>query len=158
MSSMSRRGRRALVVDASVARAAGETEHPRSKACRDFLTAILDICHRVVVNPVIRGEWKRHQSRFTSKWRVSMAARRKPLNDHPAAPTGLRLEEFPESARKAIEKDLCLIETALAADKEIVTLDRKLYEALGEAPSGERVRDEITWHDPVVDGTAKLGR
>ncbi len=110
------------------------------------------------MNPTIREEWNRHESRFTRKWRVSMAARHKALNDGPAALTGLRLEQFPESARKAIEKDLCLIETALAADKEIVTLDRRLYDALGEAPSGERVRDEITWHDPVVDGTAKLGR
>src|SRR5215471_15279536 len=68
-----------LVIDASVARAAGgeDADSPTAKYCRDFLKAVLSICHHVVMTPEISEEWKQHQSRFTSQWRVSMEARKK---------------------------------------------------------------------------------
>ena len=149
---------RLLVIDASVARAAGETEHPVSSACRQFLLEVLAICHRVVVSPAMREEWQRHQSRFTRKWRVSMAARQKPLRDITPAPAGLDLDAFAAPRREAVEKDLCVLEAALATDHEIVTLDDALREALGSAPHGARLRDRITWHNPVTDGTGGLRR
>lgn len=149
---------RFLVIDASVARAAGETEHPVSSACRSFLRAVLEICHKVAVNDEIRAEWQRHQSRFTRKWRRSMAARRKPLRDVEPIDTGLDLQAFALPQRAAVAKDLCLLETALAADLEIVTLDDALPRALATTRQGIRLRDRITWHNPVADGTEGLGR
>ena len=74
-----RRGSRLIVVDACVVRAAGETEHPRSSACRNCLEEIRTICHRVAISPVLKDEWDRHMSRFSRKWRRSMAARQIPL-------------------------------------------------------------------------------
>ena len=69
---------RRLVIDASVARAAGDTSmHPTSRSCRDFLLAILEICHRFVMTQSIKEEWDKHQSGFARKWRVSMVARKK---------------------------------------------------------------------------------
>ena len=54
-----------LVIDASVARAAGgeDATFPISVYCRDFLQAVLDISHRVVMTPDIRDEWNKHQSK-----------------------------------------------------------------------------------------------
>ena len=42
-----------LVIDASVARAAGgeDATYPISVSCRDFLKAVLDLSHRVVMTP-----------------------------------------------------------------------------------------------------------
>ncbi|MGA9382780.1 MAG: hypothetical protein WBV73_28800 [Phormidium sp.] len=59
-----------LVIDASVARAAGgeSAKSPTSKYCRDFLLAVLDISHRVVMTPDIRKEWDKHQSSFARTW------------------------------------------------------------------------------------------
>jgi hypothetical protein len=40
---------RCLVVDASIARAAGslESKHPTGALCRNFLMAIRSVCHRI---------------------------------------------------------------------------------------------------------------
>src|SRR3954452_5022187 len=69
---------RRLVIDASIARAAGDSStHPTSRNCRDFLLIVLEICHRAVMTAPILEEWNRHQSRFASTWRKSMMARKK---------------------------------------------------------------------------------
>jgi hypothetical protein len=85
-----------------------------------------------------------------------MAARKKPLSDIPVSPIGLELERFALPHREAIKKDLCLLETALAADCEIVTLDDALCRALASSPTGTRLRNRITWHNPVTNGTELL--
>ena len=68
-------GRR-LVIDADVARSAGETKHPVSSACRQFLDAVTECRHRVVMTPEIQEEWRRHASRYTYRWLRRMFARR----------------------------------------------------------------------------------
>jgi hypothetical protein len=76
---------RHVVIDASVARAAGPNGavHPTAKHCRDFLLAVLEVCHRAVFSPPITDEWKNQQSGFARQWRVAMFARKKiePLDD-----------------------------------------------------------------------------
>ncbi len=74
---MSRGPSRLFVIDTSVAKAAGETDHPVSKACRDFMRAMLDICHRMVMTSEISAEWNRRQSHYARKWRAAMVARKK---------------------------------------------------------------------------------
>ena len=46
---MPEQGRRRLVIDADVARSAGETEHPVSSACGKFLSTTTELGHRVVM-------------------------------------------------------------------------------------------------------------
>jgi hypothetical protein len=66
------------VIDASIAHAAGEVSmHPTSRNCREFLQAVLVICHRMVLTPRIQQEWSKHESRFARTWRKSMMARKK---------------------------------------------------------------------------------
>lgn len=118
-----------LVIDASVARSSGgeEATYPVSVHCRDFLKAVLDICHKVVMTPDIREEWNKHQSEFARKWRSQMVARRKfefldiPVNDD----LWEKIDILAGSNKQRAEmfKDLRLIEAAIATDKTVVSLD-----------------------------------
>jgi rRNA-processing protein FCF1 len=147
---------RLVVVDASVVCAAGETEHPISSASRKTLTAIRDICHRIALTRSIRDEWKKHASLFSRKWLGSMVAKRKV--SFYVQPTNAALERLrlPNGARRAVEKDLCLIETALSADRVIVTLDEKLKKHLCKTREGKRFADEFTWINPYPNGADRL--
>ena len=147
---------RLLVVDASVVQSAGETEHPVSSSCRNCLEAIRRICHRVAVTPAIREEWERHMSRFSRKWRRSMAARRKPLESVVPASVPIDMSVYRNPARRQIEKDVCLLEAALAADRIILTRDESLKLALMQCPDGKRLVEAIRWINPVTDGPEAL--
>jgi len=47
----------AIVVDVSVAFAAGDSGKPQPQACRQVLTAIRDHDHRVAMSPDVFDEW-----------------------------------------------------------------------------------------------------
>ena len=147
---------RLVVVDASVVRAAGETIHPVSSACRKCLEAIRSICHRVAFTEPIRDEWARHMSRFSRKWRRSMAARRKLPTDVAPIPLELRWDAYSADARAAIEKDRGLLEAALVSDRVIITLDDALIRALSERRDGEALLRNVQWIHPVTDGVAAI--
>ena len=69
---------RVLVIDASIARAAGEVSmHPTSRDCREFLQAVLRLAHRMAMTARIQEEWNKHQSNFARRWRTAMVARRR---------------------------------------------------------------------------------
>lgn len=148
--------RRLLVVDASVVRSAGETQHPMSSSCRNCLEAIRRICHRVAATPAIREEWKNHMSRFSRKWLRSMAARRKPLQSVAATPIDLDVAGLSKGDQEAIEKDRGLLEAAFSADRVIVTRDDALCSVLVKTPQGRKIKDAITWINPLADGVAEL--
>jgi rRNA-processing protein FCF1 len=147
---------RLVVVDASVVRAAGETDHPVSSACRACLEAIRTICHRVALTEPIREEWRRHMSRFSRKWQRSMAARRKLPTTVVPQPLALRWDAYSDAAREAIEKDKGLIEAALATDRIIITRDDSLRAALDERRDGQALLRDVRWINPVTDDLEEL--
>lgn len=155
---MNRPTSRLLVIDASVVRSAGETEHPVSAACRECLQAVHRICHRVVLTVEMREEWNRHSSRFTRKWRRSMAARRKPIQTVSPTELSLNIKDLSQTDRRAIQKDRCLLEAAYSADRVIVTRDDSLRQVLTRMPQGRQWLETITWINPVSDGVAALER
>jgi len=122
-----------LVIDASVACAAGTAEHPTSKATRDFLRAVREICHQVVMTPEIAEEWKQHRSQsFARQWQVAMVAQKKLVYLGQVRNDVLR-QRISRSARTskrrgAMERDAPLIEAALATDRVVVSLDREARE------------------------------
>ncbi|MBI2264575.1 MAG: hypothetical protein HYU64_05325 [Armatimonadetes bacterium] len=142
---------RRIVVDASVARAAGEHNHPTSKACRDFLIEVLGICHKVVMSPPIRNEWKKHCSSFSHKWLTSMTARKKVANI--AEERDMSLDCSGLSSRRqhqVLDKDVPLLEAALATDKIVVSLDdeaRKLFVRVTRANPG---LNPVMWLNPLA--------
>ena len=142
-----------LVIDACVARSAGEREHPTSEACRTYLKEILAICHKIVMTQEIRAEWEKHQSRFSKKWLVQMIAKKK------FVPIQVNLEtdlwdqaELIESEkhRAAILKDLHLIEAAIATDKIIISTDDRFYQLVDNFLQAPKIK-ELIWKNPCKD-------
>ena len=148
---------RELVIDASVARASGgeEATHPTAAAARDFLLAVLTICHKAVMTPAIRDEWDKHQSNFARKWRRSMMARKKlnlvNLEELEDLRQKIDLINISQASKTAMLKDCRLIEAAIARERRVVSLDvvaRKLFSAASH--NIEEIKDVI-WVNPVTD-------
>jgi hypothetical protein len=61
---------RCLVLDASIARAAGtlDSKDPIGLRCHEFLMAVRGICHRMAWNAAIKAEWDKHKSKFAATW------------------------------------------------------------------------------------------
>jgi hypothetical protein len=126
---------RVLVIDASIARAAGDVSmNPTSWSCREFLQAVLDLCHRMAMTAPIQKEWNEHQSRFARRWRKSMMARRKIEVVQVAADRSLEKRVVRAVAEKylaaIIERDRRLIEAAQATEKRVISLDDQVRKHL----------------------------
>ncbi len=124
------KGSRRLVIDTSIAHAAGDMDAtvPIAKNCRDFLEAVLNICHRVVFAPELTREWKVHASRYARSWQVAMERRHKIEWLDPESDDELRecIEAIAATTknRDAMLKDAFLLEAALAAtDRMVASLD-----------------------------------
>lgn len=133
-----------LVIDASVASAAGISMKPDSRRCREFLQAVLRISHHAVMCPLLRGEWKRHHSLFAVRWLAEMTTKRK-MEEVEDVPNEALRREAP--TRRSVQKDLYLVEAALIADKIVVSLD--------ELARNELALDAcaaVMWVNPVVAG------
>lgn len=148
---------RNLVIDASVAKASGgvEATFPTAIKTRDFLHAVLKICHKVVMTPAIRDEWVRHESGFARTWRRSMVARGKLTARHVEEKQDLRQqvesENVTQKQKNAMLKDCHLIEAAISTDRQIISLDdtaRKLF--VGLSHSVTDIQD-VLWVNPVSD-------
>ena len=151
---MSRKMSKVLVIDASVAKSAGETEHPVSSACRQTLTSVLKICHRMVTCREIDAEWKKHQSGFSLKWRAAMQSKGKIVRivipEDSNLPNKFEQLDVPGNRRKAMLKDLHLVEAARQTDLRIVSSDeaaRKLFRAAAEHIDELK---PIFWINPTI--------
>lgn len=170
---------RRLVIDTSVAQAAGRSNNsPPSKPCRDFLLAVLEICHHFVMTPDLRAEWNRHQTEFVSEWRKEMIARKKfhfvspDENDllrenlekcatnglavkaeyiSPRSLSQLNADDPNENAKAAMLKDLCLLEAALATDKTVISLDNTVRNLFAVATEQITEIRSIVWVNPNED-------
>ena len=152
---MSKVASRQLVIDADVARAAGDSPDATgvSKACRDFLQAVLEVCHHAVWTSAVAAEWKRHASRFSRKWRVQMAARRKLDECVPEAVRGLEQRILAANPTgldpKSIRKDLHLVYAALQTAGPVASSDRAIRRRLAVAvPKAPELR-ALVWVDPA---------
>lgn len=144
---------RLLVIDASVARSAGETEHPVSCSCRNALLSIREICHRVIMTQPIQDEWDHHRSRFTQKWFRSMVARKKIQRS-----LGTRIDitdrilgGLSVNEQENLRKDLCLIEAACGGDGIIVTRDDTIIAIWQKCQERFGLPKAIRWINPVTD-------
>ena len=146
---MAMRVSRRLVIDASVASAAGKTQHPRSRRSREFLEAVLKICHRAVLTPELRDEWDRHESQFSATWRAEMRSKQKVIDlqgkRNPEIRTQLDAQSLNRTSRRAAEKDLHLVEAAIRTDNIGVSLDDRARELLLMNATAE-----ITWVNAVT--------
>jgi hypothetical protein len=153
---MDRAKSKRLVIDADVLHSAGgeQTVHPRAKHCRDFLKAVLTICHRVARTPAIDEEWNCHSSDFSRKWRVWMNSKKKlerVQTDFSEARSLLRNVERTVNSDKeidAVRKDIHLIHAALAADRSIVSCDETARQLFRNGSSTVSDLSPIVWVNP----------
>lgn len=159
---MAKRKSKRLVIDTSVARAAGARDaiDTRSKQCRDLLTHILTICHQVVMTPELRDEWQKHQSHFTNAWRVAMVARKKMFFVDPPAYAELLAQVEATAAsdklREAMFKDFLLIRAALETDRTIISGDEKARQPFTVAAQTIAELKAVVWVNPHEDHLAVI--
>jgi len=153
---------RSIVIDADVARSAGNSPDSSgvAKACRDFLQAVLDICHHAVWTPEIAAEWKRHASRFSRKWRVQMVGRRK-LDEMEALPVaGLESRVIATNDQgllpEEISKDMHLVYAAIAAESPVASCDTAIRRRLVKALPRASELQSVIWVDPSDQAAAPL--
>ena len=143
-----------LVIDASVARAAGRKDatDPRSVSCRDFLEAVLDLSHRVVMTPDIRDEWNKHQSRSARIWLRRMVAKKKLCLCDIVVDNNLwcQVEARAESdqEREVMLKDLRLLEAAIATDRTVISLDDTVRQCFAKVAVDVDLLKNIIWVNP----------
>jgi hypothetical protein len=153
---MDRAKSKRLVIDADIIHSAGgeEAVYSRSKHCRDFLKAVLTICHRVVRTPAIAEEWHRHCSAFSRKWQVWMNSKKKmeisPIDDSKSRSLLHKVETSAKSDNDldAIRKDIHLIHAALAADHLIVSCDETARKLFANASATVSDLSSIAWVNP----------
>lgn len=144
-----------LVIDACVARAAGgeEAQFPLSKNCRDFLQCVFRICHRALMTPDVRAEWRKHQSSFAGSWFVEMERKGKIVHLDPSANDAIRdavfhIDGISIQIKEAILKDCHLVDAALASDNIIVSRDEIIKNRLVKYLCHMDEIKRIVWVNP----------
>ncbi len=147
---------RSLVIDTSIARAAGpeQSVHPISRHCRACLLAVLNVCHHLVMTEAIREEWHEHQSGFARRWMVSMYARRKvdylPVSADLAFRKRVTRAAPAEEIAAIMEKDCRLIEAARSVDRIVLSPDDTVRGHFHRAASEIRELREVCWVNPCI--------
>lgn len=144
---------RCVVVDTSIARAAGESKVEVSSTCRAVMLTILEVCHRVISTPATREEARRNWSRFSRKWLTSMHARKKVerLDEVPSIDWNPAYNEMTDKQRQIAEKDTFLVEAALATDRLILSLDNEARTVFCLAASRIETLSGVSWLNPTID-------
>lgn len=157
-----------LVVDASIARAAGGPLNPSqetpslpenpgpgqrtSSRCRKVLRAILTICHRLVWTKDVRNEWDTHASRFSKRWRLQMVRKGKVVEFDDIRRDGLAAKidavANDEANRFEMQKDRLLLEAALAADNTVLSLNEKDRRRFAAVCDNVQEIQNIVWSNP----------
>jgi hypothetical protein len=149
MSVMSRR----IVLDASVARGAGEKSHPFSVRCRDILLTMLAAGHRLVVTRDLQLEWEKHASRTSIRWKALMASKGRLVAVDEVADLGFEIDELEHGhCAHRIGKDLLILRAAVGADRAVVSADARLLESILCELSSMPIVGGIAWGQPSDEG------
>lgn len=146
---------RRLVIDASIALAAGNTANLK-QVCQphqDFLETVLVVCHRVVLTPDLLEEWNNHAARFARTWLRRMFGRRKVEVIQANPILGLEGRTCntaqTDQQRAAIQKDMRLVHAALTTDKRIISQDDTMRALLARASEHVHELQTIVWVNPA---------
>ncbi len=142
---------RVLVIDASIARAAGEVStQPTSRSCREFLQH----GHRMAMTESIQAKWNKHQSRFARGWRTSMVARKRvefvEIAAHLTLEKRVVLAVADAFLAAIIDKDRRLVEAALVTEKRVTSLDDHVRNHLQDHLSRLPGLRSICWVNPCL--------
>lgn len=147
---------KALVIDACVARSAGETSaYPASVQCRQCLLAIRDHKHYVVTTQSIKEEWRKHASTFSRRWLVNMTAtkRVRVLDSKEIQPIAGLVDYLAQKNSKsdleAVFKDIHLLEAASMTENRVISSDNKMAEILSNTALEIAALRAILWANPT---------
>jgi hypothetical protein len=144
------------VIDASIAAAAGDgAHHPVSKHCREFLVAVLEICHRAAFCRELLSEWKDHETSFALKWRRQMVSKKKMVSSDACQISELRsaIEEsgLGHRQQRAMAKDCHLIGLALALGAPVASCDEEARGLFGLLSRSDETVAAIVWINPAKE-------
>jgi hypothetical protein len=146
---------RRIVIDASIAKAAGSenASSPVAVFCSKFLTAVLKVCHRAVLTDALAVEWSNNQSSFSRVWRRQMMSRRKieepSVAENATLRQGIRNAAADEAVAGILDKDCHLIEAALATDLCIASLDDRARLHFNRVAGKVRQLRRVHWVNPA---------
>jgi hypothetical protein len=153
---MTRNNRKRLVIDANVARSAGDSDVPVSHYSRAALDAILQGEFIAVFSVALRTEWNKHASLHSKLWWASMFARRRVENND-----GLEFATHLDRAcscleqdklKEALAKDFHLLQSALASGRTIISNEKNLPKLVAIAGSKVRELSMLYYANPAVEG------
>lgn len=152
---MRARGLKRLVVNASVARAAGGEGATASVSinCTEFLETFRDeSSHHVVMTPELSEEWNKHQSIFAARWLKSMIARKRfayvMLSQNRTLSDEIERTAVGERDIEALQKDFHLLQAALATDQTVISLDETVRGLFKRASQQVGEIRDIIWVNP----------
>ena len=152
---MRSRDSKRLVVNASVARAAGGVEATASVSvsCTEFLETFRDECpHHVVMIPELSEEWETNQSKFAATWLRSMIARKRFDYEDPPVNQALRDEiegtAISDNEIEDMQKDFHLLEAARISDQTIISLEKRVRRHFAHAAQHVDEIGDIVWVNP----------
>ncbi|MGX4585518.1 hypothetical protein [Paenibacillus chitinolyticus] len=150
-----------IIIDASVARSAGETNHPTSLNCRSFLQEFRATNHKIYMTPKISEEWNKHQSKFSLQLRTHLIARKRWV--YVKDEENLEVREViqrmaaSEKVKKEVDKDIHLVEAAIKADNIVVSNDDKMRRMLGDLSIYSTELRNICWINPINEAEDSIG-
>lgn len=143
-----------FVVDADIARAAGVTEHPISKAARDMLKALMDSESEVAFCPTLLSEWRTHRSLYATRWLSSMIARKRIFRLTPPSISLNEIEKSPltDQQKSIANKDAHVIDLAVATGKFIASNDKAARQVFCLIAGHSNLLNGIFWAVPTDCG------
>jgi len=146
---------RRILIDASVATAAGETSAPLSVTCRKFLTEFKKSSNVVVLYSELQSEWADHPSSFAMDWLAAMVAKKHfhfiQLEEHAALQQACTQANLSQQEHRAWRKDFHLICASLQTDRSISSRDRKAESVFCKIAATFGPLAKIEWFDPERD-------
>ena len=150
-----------IVVDTSVARAAGESEDRTAQACFNSLEAILaESSYLAAFNRSLLREWlkkikdrrgreRRYASCYASEWFLKMRGRLVILPERKDFINQCMQAGASLAAASAIRKDLHLVDLAIQADHRVLSTDKKIVGHLRQLGAHVPEVCPILWVHPV---------
>jgi hypothetical protein len=122
-------------------------------SCAQFLAAVRETDHRMVMTDTLREEWDWHRSNFAARWLRTMYVARKVDGLSVEADEDLRKAltlDVSEKDAETMLKDVHLLEAALATDWRVASKETGCRECFRSvAPKVKAIR-KIYWVDPTI--------
>ena len=152
---MAKSKNRQIVVDASVASAAGTSENPVSIDCRSFLMEFRDASCFGVMYAELKREWDDHSSGFAADWLASMIGAKRIVFIQREAKLELKTKLgsvcLTKNENNHWTKDFHLICACLQTGKSIASRDRKAEAVFRKLAASVQTLHKIEWFDPERD-------